>query len=199
MKLFNRLFNEESEPWDYTPRPKWSPDLRVDIDQILERAKFYTGQKLQIAIFSHGTIVIFPGRSGDITRKSLQILNKIHNSHQDFNPIAMDDGNFLIEYRQSAFTIVFKEELENHWEYIERNHLDGLCASEVSMNGQGTTYKFDSIGKIALFARAKMFQDAQNPRIVKIFDPQHAPLYTALRRFFELAWHYRLMIAPRKT
>jgi hypothetical protein len=170
MKLFDKLFNKKREPLSFAYIPKWNPDLPVDVDQILERAKFYTAQKLQIAVFSHGTVVIFPGRVTNIAKHSLEILSKVCDSHPDFHPITMDDGNVLIEYRRPAFTIVFKEELENHWDYIERNHLDGLCDSEVLMSRR-TTRRIDRIGKIALFGRAKMFQDALDPKLVKTFDP----------------------------
>ena len=173
MGLFDKLFNNKKEPLDFPPKPKWKPNLPTDIDAILDRAKFYTGQKLQLAVFSHGTVVIFPDRVDNITALGLVTLDKIYKFHPDFNPMTMDDGNYLIEYSQPAFTIVFKDELENHWEYIEQNHLDGLCTSEVLLNGQGEPNKFDRIGKISLFGRTKMFQDAQNPKVVKTFDPKN--------------------------
>ncbi len=83
----------------------------------------------------------------------------------------MDDGNYLIEYSQPAFTIVFKDEIETYWDYIEKNHQDGICNAEVLINAQGQHNVFDRVGKICLFGRAKMFMDAQAPKIVKVFDP----------------------------
>lgn len=173
MGLFDKLFNKKKEPLDFPPKPKWRPDLPIDIELILDRAKFYTGQKLQLAVFSHGTVVIFPDRVANITEEGLATLDRIYNFHPDFNPMTMDDGNYLLEYSQPAFTIVFKDELEKHWDYIEQNHLDGLCTSEILMNGQGEANKFDRIGKISLFGRTKMFQDAQDPKVVRTFDPQN--------------------------
>ena len=173
MGLFDKLFSKKKEPLDFPPKPKWKSNLPIDIDTILDRAKFYTEQKLQLAVFKHGTIVIFPNRVDDITTQGLLTLDKIYNFHPDFKPITMDDGNYLVEYSQPAFTIVFKDELEKHWDYIEKNHLDGLCASEVLINGKGESNKFDRIGKICLFGRTKMFQDAQDPEVVRTFEPQN--------------------------
>lgn len=173
MGLFDKLFNKKKETLDFPPKPNWKPDLPIDIDLIFDRAKFYTGQKLQLAVFSHGTVVISPNRVANIKEQGFATLDKIYNFHPDFHPITMDDGNYLIEYSQPAFTIVFKDELEKHWDYIEQNHLDGLCTSEVLMNGKGEANKFDRIGKISLFGRAKMFQDAQDPKVVMTFDPQN--------------------------
>lgn len=76
-----------------------------------------------------------------------------------------------MEYSQPAFTIVFKDEIENHWDYIDKNHLDGICKAEVLINAQGQHNVFDGGGKICLFGRAKMFMDAQDPKVSKTFDP----------------------------
>ena len=66
--------------------------------------------------------------------------------------MTMDDGNYIIEYSQPAFTIVFKDELETHWDYIEQDRLDGVCSSEVLINGKGESNKFDRIGKIYFYS-----------------------------------------------
>jgi hypothetical protein len=115
-------------------------------------------------------VVIFPTRVDNIEQGAKSTLNRIFNSHPDMKPVTMDDGNYLIEYSQPAFTIVFKDEIENHWDYIEKNHQDGVCRDEVLINGQGQHNVFEKLGKICLFGRAKMFLDAQNPKVVKMFD-----------------------------
>jgi hypothetical protein len=171
MGLFDKLFNKKKEPLDFPPKPKWKPELPNDLDLILEKAKFYTGSKIQLAVFQYGTVVIFPTKAANIIEQAAITLHKIFNYHPDFKPLNMDDGNFLVEYREPAFNIVFKEELEEHWNYIEQNHLDGLCTSEVLLNGKGEANKFDRIGKICLFGRTKMFMDAQAPLVIKIFEP----------------------------
>jgi len=156
---------------DFPPKPKWKPNLPIDIEMIYKKARYYTGDKLQFAVFQNGTVTFFSNRVDNIEDSAKSSLDKIYNSHPDFKPITMDDGNYLIEYSLPAFTIVFKDEIENHWDYIDKNHQDGICRDEVLINGQGQHNVFDSVGKICLFGRAKMFMDAQTPKVVKTFDP----------------------------
>lgn len=173
MGLFDKFFNKKEEKKDFPPKPKWKPNLPIDLENILEKAKFYTGQKLQLAVLQFGTIVIFPQRTENIKEDALKTLDKIYHSHPDFKPITMDDGNFLIEYSHPAFTIVFENEIEKYWKYIDNNHLDGICNDEVLINNQGQQNIFDKVGKICLFGRSKMFMDAQNPNVVLTFEPEN--------------------------
>jgi len=170
MGLFDKLFKRKQED-DFPPKPKWKPNLPIDIELIYEKAKYYTGDKLQFAIFQNGTVTFFSDPVDNLEDCSKVSLNKIYNFHPDFKPLTMDDGNYLVEYSQPAFTIVFKDEIENHWDYIDKNHQDGICREEVLINAQGQQNIFDNLGKICLFGRAKMFMDAQNPKIVKSFTP----------------------------
>ncbi len=169
MGLFDK-FSKKNKEDDFPPKPKWKPNLPTDIDAIYEKAKYYTGDKLQLAIFQNGTVVLFPNKVDNIEKSALATLDQIYNAHPDFKPIAMEDGNYLIEYSQPAFTIVFKDEIEMNWNYIDENQQDGICRAEVLINGQGQHNVFDRIGKICLFGRAKMFMDAQHPKVVKTFD-----------------------------
>lgn len=169
MGIFDKFFNKKK--LDFPPKPTWKPNLPINIDLIFEKARYYTNGKLQFAIFQNGTVAFFSNKVESIENCAKESLAKIYNSHPDFKPLTMDDGNYLIEYSQPAFTIVFKDEIENHWDYIEKNHLDGVCKDEVLLNVHGQPNVFDNIGKLSLFGRAKMFLDAQNPKVVKIFNP----------------------------
>jgi len=170
MGFFDKLFKGDKKN-DFPPKPKWKPTLSVDIELIYTKTKYYTGDKLQFAIFQHGTVTFFSDTVDNIEESAKASLDKIYNFHPDFKPLTMDDGNYLIEYSQPAFTIVFKEEIEKHWDYIDKNHQDGICRAEVLINAQGQHNVFDEIGKICLFGRAKMFMDAQAPKVIKTFDP----------------------------
>ncbi len=158
---------------DFPPKSKWKPNLPIDLDLIYEKAKYYTSNKLQFAVFQNGTVTFFSNRVENIEDSAKVTLDKIYNYHVDFNPIKMDDDNYLVEYRQPAFTIVFKNEIETNWDYIDKNHQNGICRDEVLLNSEGQGNVFDSVGKICLFGRAKMFMDAQAPKVVKTFDPLH--------------------------
>ena len=163
--------NNKQGDTDFPPKPKWKPDLPVDIERIYEKARYYTGDKLQFAVFQNGTVAFFSNKVDSIEDSAKVTLDKIYNAHPDFKPMTMDDGNYLIEYSQPAFTIVFKDEIEGNWDYIDKNHQDGICREEVLINAQGQHNVFDSVGKICLFGRAKMFMDAQAPKVIKTFDP----------------------------
>jgi len=170
MGIFDKLFGQK-EKLDFPPKPKWKPNLPVNIDLVVDKTKFYTGHKLQFAVFEFGTVVFFSKRVDNIEQSAKSVLDKIYNSHPDMKPITMDDGNYLVEYSEPAFTIVFKDEIEKHWDYIDKNHQDGICRAEVLINGQGQPNVFDDLGKICLYGRSKMFMDAQSPKVLKTFNP----------------------------
>lgn len=170
MGLFNNLFKKNTVTKDFPPKPKWKPNTPVDINLIMKSVKYYTDERIQIAIMKYGTVILFPDRVENIKTEAKNTLEKIYNSHPDFNPKTMDDGNYLIEYNHPAFTIVFKSEIDNHWSYIEENHLDGVCRDEVLINNNGERNVFNKIGKICLYGRSKMFMDAQEPEVAMTFN-----------------------------
>jgi hypothetical protein len=158
-------------PADFPPKPKWKPNLPIDIGKTAQTIAYYSDKKKTFVVFEHGTCVLIPDGAADPEREAKEILNKVYNFHPDFNPQAMDDGNFMVSYSQPAYSVVFKDELEKNRDYIDQNHLDGLTRDEVLLNAKGEPNKFDDRGKIGLFARARMFLDAQNPTVAKVWKP----------------------------
>ncbi len=155
----------------FPPVPKWQPNIPVDIERTVQTFAYYSNRQIPFAVFAHGTCVIVDPKSSDMESDAKSILDKVFNFHPDFNPMNMDDGNWLIEYSQPAYSIVFKSEVESNWKYIDQNHLDGLATEEVLLNAKHEANKFDPIGKIALFGRARMFMDARSPIVVRIWKP----------------------------
>ena len=166
-----RKLGSENSPDDFPPKPKWKPNLPVDIERTIQTFAYYSDKKQAFAVFQNGTCVLIPDGSSNTEGTAKEILNKVYNFHPDFNPQAMDDGNFMVSYSQPAYSIVFKDEFEKNRDYIEQNHLDGVVRAEVLLNAKHEANKFDDIGKIGLFARARMFLDAQNPVVVEIWKP----------------------------
>ena len=158
-------------PDDFPPKPKWKPNLPIDLQKTIETFAYYSDKKKTFAIFENGTCVVIPDGATNPEKQAKEILDKIYNYHPDFNPRKMDDGNFMVSYSQTAYSIVFKDEFEKNRDYIEQNHLDGIVRAEVLLNAKHEPNKFDDLGKIGLFARARMFLDAQNPVVVKIWKP----------------------------
>lgn len=157
---------------DSPPKPTWKPAVPVDIPRTVETFAYYTDRKKSFAVLTHGTCILLPDGSKDAEEDAKGILDKVYHYHPDFNPQAMDDGNFMVSYSQPAYSVVFKEEWATHRDHIDRNHLDGVVRGEVLLNARCERNKFDDRGKIGLFGRARMFLDAQTPVVVRIWRPQ---------------------------
>jgi len=171
--LLASLFAQVKKPDDFPPKPKWKPDVPVNISVIAERASYYTDHKKIVVIFAHGTCVSLALDSRKPEDEAKAMLDRVLNFHPDFNPHEMDDGNFAVSYSQpNCFSVVTKEEFQKNREYIRKNHLDGVVKDEVLLNAENKPNVFDDRGMIGLFARARMFMDAQRPDVVRILHPQ---------------------------
>lgn len=149
----------------FPPKPKWKPTIPVNVDLIEKTLSYYSDNKKSFVIFKYGTAVLFDAHSATPEEDAKKRLKEIFLAHPDFHPQLMDDGNYSVGYSQPAYSVVFKEEFETYKDYIDANHLDGLCVDEVLLDGQGRPNQFDERGKIGLLARARMFLDAQAPVI----------------------------------
>ncbi len=154
---------------DFPPVPKWKPTVPVDIERTATTFAHYTNGTKMFAVFEHGTCVVVPETSGDPVGAARQLLDRVYNFHPDFNPRQMDDGNFSVSYSQPAYSVVFADEFAANREYINANHLDGVVRDEVLLNADGRPNTFDERGKIGLFGRARMFMDAQAPKVVRVW------------------------------
>ena len=158
-------------PSDFPPKPKWKPDVPVDVDRIEQVFAYYSNEKRKFAIFRHGTCVLIDDSSPDAEAEAKRLLDAVYNFHPDFDPQPMDDGNWMVEYSQPVLSVVLKSEVEANWGYIDANHMDGVVRDEVLLNAQGEPNRFDRLAKVGLFARARMFLDAQEPDIVRVHHP----------------------------
>lgn len=151
------------------PVPLWKPSFSQPTDAVIERISYYTDGKRDFAVFRNGTCVILnDGLSdADAQATSLKVLADIFGFHPDMNPAPMDDGNILVRYNHPAANVVLSAVTKNHWDEIEKRHLDGLTPDEVLITPLGQN-KFDDFGKQALLGRAYMFMDAQSPEIIRL-------------------------------
>jgi hypothetical protein len=165
------LFGQK-KPDDFPPKPKWKPDIPVDLSAISDRARYYTDGKKTVVIFRHGTCVVLDATSTKPEEEAKAVLDRVYRYHPDFNPQMMDDGNFIVSYSQpNCFSVVTKEEFEKNREYIRKNHLDGVVRDEVLLNAEKKPNVFDERGMLGLFGRARMFLDAQQPVIARVLRP----------------------------
>jgi hypothetical protein len=156
-------------PRDFPPVPKWRPTIAQSVDEIAERAAFYTNRARDFVVFRNGTCVFVPNGLTDSEAEAAakDILSKIFNYHPDMNPVPMKDGNLTVQYNHPAMNIVFDRVTKENWAAIERNHQDALATHEVLITPLGHN-KFDDLGKKALFGRCFMFMDAQDPVLERL-------------------------------
>jgi hypothetical protein len=153
---------------EWPPRPKWRPELPIDIQRIAETFAYYFDQKKSFVLFRHGTCVVVPADVANVEPQAIEILTEVINNHVDMNPRKMDDGHWTVSYSRPVYSLVFADEVDADWQYIDRNHLNGLCEDEVLIGALGSNV-FDHAGKIGLFGRARLFMDALNPEPVYLY------------------------------
>ena len=159
-----------AEEKQFPPVPKWKPNFSSSIESQLERMIFYTNQDKDLAQFSNGTIVILEEGLDDSEAKQYakEVLSKIFNYHPDMNPVNMKDGNIFVQYNHPAYNVVLTEFTQKYMDAIKSKHLEALATDEVLITGLGQN-KFDEFGMQALYGRAFMFMDAQNPEVVRLY------------------------------
>jgi hypothetical protein len=157
---------------DFPPKPKWKPTIPVDIERIIRTFASYIDHRRSFAVFAHGTCVLLPDESENAEADALVILGAIYHFHPDFDPRSMEDGNVLVAYSQPAFSVVFADEFATHRDYIEENYLDGITPEEALLTMKEQPAKLDERRKIGLFGRARMFLDAQEPKVIRIWKPE---------------------------
>jgi len=151
------------------PVPSWRPSLRQPLDRIAERVRYYTDGKRDFALFQHGTCVLLPGglSEPEAEQTAKNVLRDILRAHPDMKPLAMDDGNIVVEYNGPALNVVLAEVVEEFSSEIEQRYEEALAEHEVLFTDLGAN-RFDEFGKKALFGRCFMFMDAQAPAVVRI-------------------------------
>jgi len=153
---------------EFPPRPKWKPVLPIDYEAVEKTFAYYLGSnEADFVIFENGTCVPLQKGIENPEVEAKNILDTLFNSHPDFNPLEMDDGNWMVTMSDKAFVICFKEELEKNWDYIDRNHQHGVATSEVLLNSANKPNTFDRRGKIGLFGRARWYLDAEFKKNIK--------------------------------
>lgn len=155
-----------------SPKPAWKPEIAMDLPRTVEACAYYVDYKKSFVVFSHGTCVLLPEASVHAEEDARRILKTVSRYHPDFHAHKMNDGHFLVNFSQPACIIVFRDEYEKNRDLIEKNHLGGLVGAEVLVDDQGQPNKFDERLKVGLYGRARMFLDAEDPVIVKIWRPQ---------------------------
>ncbi len=156
-------------PAKFPPKPKWKPEVPVDIPRTIAAFLYYFNRKKTLVVFAHGTCVPVSAGCAEPEKEAMQALRGVFYSHPDFRTLPMDDGNYMISYSDAAFSVVFRDELDANRKYIEQHHLEGLTEDEVLRGPKAAGGGFEELGKIGLFGRSRMFLDAQNSVVSEIW------------------------------
>lgn len=156
---------------EWPPRPSWKPTLPVDIDRTANTLAYYFDHSAPFVVFRQGTCVTVGPTTESPELEAKQVLHDIIREHVDMNWHHGDDGNWLVTYAGPAYSVVFADEIVANWEYIEANHLRGLVEDEVLLNAKGEGNCLDRDAKIGLFARARLFMDALQPEVARVWRP----------------------------
>jgi len=172
MGLFSNLFAGEKQagkPKDFPPVPAWQPDVKIPLEKVIDRFRYYTDNKKDFVVLNHGTCVLVSDGLTDeqAGKEALETVSRIFNYHPDMSPKSMDDGNILVFYNHPAYTVVLEEITKQHMDTIRTNHLNALARAEVLMTPAGPN-KFDDFGMKALFGRCYFFMDAKTPEVFSV-------------------------------
>lgn len=167
--IFDKFTKKKKPKKVFPPVPDWKPEIAQPIESIIERLKYYTDNKKDLAVFKNGTCVVLDDNLSDSDAQQFakEVLHQIYNYHPDMKPMNMDDGNILVQYNHPAVNIVLDSHAKEHWNLIDKNHQRALSTDEVLITPLGNNV-FDDFGKKALFGRCFMFMDAKKPEVITI-------------------------------
>jgi hypothetical protein len=103
---------------DFPPKPRWKPGIPIDLDRVAKAFRYYSDNKMTFAVFENGTCVPVRPESEQREQDALAVLDQLFHRHPDFNPLLMDDGNWMISHSDAAYSICFADEVESNWETI---------------------------------------------------------------------------------
>lgn len=164
---------EAPPPDDSRPWPAWRPTIPVDPEAITDAFASYSGGKYPFVVFVHGTCVVVENedREKGIKEQAKDILADLVTRQPDFAPMDMPDDNVLVEYKGPVFSVVFDAEMEDCRDTIEAHHQRGLIDGEELVNEDGETNVFDELGMMGLLGRARLFMDADEMRVSRVWYP----------------------------
>ncbi len=154
------------------PRPAWKPGIVEDLDEIAGRCAEYTDFCRAFVVFKWGTAVysLSPIARPDAEYK--QILAVVVRTSPDFAVARMNDGNFLVSFVGPVSGIVLQKSLIIHSAEIYENAPEGgLLPSEhlIPPSTAEITHEKYCVG---LYARARLYQDAEEQEIAVRFVPE---------------------------
>jgi hypothetical protein len=149
----------------------WQPELVESPETVAKLAALYTSASRAFAVFRSGTIVFSDGRASRSDEDYIATLSDAISGAPNFNVQEMKQGAFLVRFRGPVTGVVISEFYEKHRESI-RKHLDtgALLPGETVLAGTRASVP-DEHYYVGLYARCKLFADAEEKLIVERFSP----------------------------
>lgn len=149
----------------------WQPNSVEGSETIAEVAAFYTDRSRAFVVYKAGTIVFSdtgsPRSDGDYDATLLEAVN----GALDFNVREMKDGNFLVRFKGPVTGIVLRSFYDAHRETIKIGVDTGalLPGEEVHPGAEAQVPREHYY--VGLYARSKLFIDAESREIGERFTP----------------------------
>jgi hypothetical protein len=182
---FNSSHRKNCNPTaiDYqVPKIKRITEYSIDIEKTAKTLDYYLNGKSSFIILKYGTLIgIYDHQNPiDAQRIVAERFQSLFQKDVGFNPFPMDDSNWLVEYlhpnqpnhKYNVVSIIFHEEVLRYKQEIDHSYLNYIAGDELFLDKDGQPKPFDERGKVGLFARARLFMDARDPKIIKIWNPQ---------------------------
>jgi hypothetical protein len=149
----------------------WQPTSVEGPAIVAEFGAFYTGRSRAFVVYRSGTIVFSDTESARPDDDYDATLLDAVNSAPDFNVREMEDGNFLVRFKGPVTGIVLGSFYEAHRESI-RTGVDAgalLPGEEVRLGTEVQVPREHYY--VGLYARSKLFVDAESREICERFEP----------------------------
>lgn len=140
----------------------------VDIDRIEKTAGYYSDGKFFLEIYGSGTCVFPPVSMENKAESGGKLLAALIDHPVDVTVKEMDDHNFVIQFSNAVFAIVFADEFNERRDEISQQ-AEKAGDDEVVMGGPGAPKEHMLIG---LYARTRLLEDIQAPVLVKTMVPK---------------------------
>jgi len=145
-------------------RPKWRPSLPVDINARATAFKHYTDGHSPFTILSNGSTVFLDASTEWGKEACCHLIELVCTTAPDFVVRNMDDGNYLVTFKDNVYAVVMRDEYTINRDEIHKGaEKGGMLADEALLGLPDAPVEHRYVG---LLARARLFMDAEEKRIV---------------------------------
>jgi len=150
------------------PKPMWKPERLVSIDWTLNKLREYI-PKRPFVVFAQGTCVLWTAKFKLDKAECLKVLQGVVRTYPDFKVKRHPAGLIMITFKSGVGSIVPLEQLQQNFKILrEAAYSQGKLPSEIIQSEATNGEDLDLVA--GLYARALLYQDAESPEIVHVFE-----------------------------